>query len=684
MKLIGLLILVLYISLDALGAANESGTSHELRAPTISELLALDNLFEAVISPDGQSVAYTVLSPNYEADVFETSLWLADSESAHSRRLSSGAARISQISWSPDSKWISFVRTAGDDVEQIHALPLAGGESRILTKHEHSIGEYIWSPDGGEIAYVAEEPEKDTEQARENRYGDYIVVGKDYRPTQIWTIDAKHALDEPQDGQQRTFQAKRHATEIAWSPDGKRIVFVLAGDSTFEDEDKQDLYVLDLQNNKIDELVTLPGGDGSPVWAPDGDQIAFVNVVANGLSERHIKVVDVSNGEIRNAVEGFDEWGSLIRWTDDGLYFEAEQKTAVHLFRVKSPGSKAEVVSKPTNLVIGSVSFSAKGDRLAYVAALPNTRPELYVATVKGFDAKRMTNQNEAISQFSLGTREVISWPSEDGTTIEGILTKPADFDENSRYPLLCIIHGGPPAADTPALRLGGILGYPIDVWTNKGALVLQVNYRGSLGYGEEFRKLNRRNLGIGDSWDVLSGIDHLIDQGIVDPERLGCMGWSEGGFINAFFATTTDRFKALAVGAGISNWATQYYNTDVPLFDAYNMGGRPHEVPDIYRRTSGMTYLENAQTPTLIQHGLQDHNVPVANAFELRRGLKDVGVEVELVVFPEMGHVSFQPRRVRVIMQQHLDWFGHYIWGGPKPDFTRPFLPDADPAISE
>lgn len=257
---------------------------------------------------------------------------------------------------------------------------------------------------------------------------------------------------------------------------------------------------------------------------------------------------------------------------------------------------------------------------------------------------------------------------------IEGILIKPANFDPSKKYPLLAVIHGGPTGVDRPTLLDARY--YPADIWAAKGALVLKVNYRGSAGYGEKFRQLNVRNLGVGDAWDVLSGIDYLIAQGWVDPQKTGCMGWSQGGYISAFLTTSTTRFKAISVGAGISNWATYYYNTDITPFTIQYLGDDPADDPEIYAKTSPMSYIKQATTPTLIQHGELDKRVPIPNAYELRQGLEDRGVPVEMVIYKGFGHPITKPKSMRAVMFHNLTWFNHYIFDEPLPDFSKPEIP--------
>jgi dipeptidyl aminopeptidase/acylaminoacyl peptidase len=284
-----------------------------------------------------------------------------------------------------------------------------------------------------------------------------------------------------------------------------------------------------------------------------------------------------------------------------------------------------------------------------------------------------MTAQAKA---FTLGSREVISWKSQDGTIIEGILIKPANFDPSKKYPLLCIIHGGPTGVDRPASLTPDTRYYPADIWAGRGALILKVNYRGSAGYGEKFRTLNVRNLGVGDAWDVISGVDYLIGKGWVDRTKVACMGWSQGGYISAFLTTSSDRFAAISVGAGISDWATYYYNTDITTFTINYLGADPVSDPEIYKKTSPISYIQNAKTPTLIQHGELDRRVPTPNGYELRQALLNRGVPVHMVVYTGYGHGITKPKSVRAVMQHNLSWFNHYLWGDPMPNLTDPEVP--------
>jgi dipeptidyl aminopeptidase/acylaminoacyl peptidase len=214
---------------------------------------------------------------------------------------------------------------------------------------------------------------------------------------------------------------------------------------------------------------------------------------------------------------------------------------------------------------------------------------------------------------------------------------------------------------------------YPVDIFVARGALVFKPNYRGSIGYGEAFRRLNLRNMGVGDAWDVVSGVDYLISQGFVDPKKVGCMGWSQGGYISSFLTTAYDRFVAISAGAGVTDWTDYYYTSDDTDFTVDYLGNIPIADPEVYKKTSPISYVKKGttKTPTLIQHGQFDSRDPVSAGYYLRQALEDVGVKVEFIEFTGLPHGLGKPKAHRLAMEQNLLWFNHYIWGDPLPDFT-------------
>ncbi|HEV8140507.1 MAG TPA: S9 family peptidase [Pyrinomonadaceae bacterium] len=669
----------LIIAILLLCARLAAQTQH---VPTLDDLLTLKSVAGTQISPDGKWVAYTVGYGDFKQDAFVTQIWLANTDTGKSFQLTRGEKSSTSPRWSPDGQWLAFLSNRVEDKNQIFLINPEGGEAQQLTKSETAINSFAWSEDGKMIAYTATEPTAQPMKDRKDYFGDYDVVREGYSYVHLWTFAVADAMNGPVVGKQRTKKKDFSIDSFSWSPDGSTIAFSATINPDLIQGATDDIYVLKLSDDAVKKVVDQPGPDSNPRFSPDGKQIVFVSAMGDKLyfaSNSKLAVINTDGGTPRSITDSFDENPGLIEWNRGGIYFAGSQKTAAHLFRVDPATAKVSRVSQPDDLIAGSFSFARSTDRIAFAIASPTSINEVFVSDLRRFMPRKLSDLNDQTKAFTLGTREVISWKSQDGATIEGILIKPANFDPTRKYPLLCIIHGGPTGIDRPVLLTPDARYYPSDIWAARGALILKVNYRGSAGYGEKFRKLNMRNLGVGDAWDVLSGIDYLIAKGWVDKNKVACMGWSQGGYISAFLTTSTDRFVAISVGAGISNWATYYYNTDITPFTINYLGNDPAMDPEIYQKTSPMSYIKGAKTPTLIQHGELDRRVPIANAYELRQGLEDRGVKVEMVVYKGFGHGITKPKSQRAVMQHNLAWFNHYIWGDPLPDFTAPEVPKKD-----
>lgn len=659
----------IWISASLLGA----------HVPDIDELMKVASPSSPVISPDGKWVVYSITLPDFEENAFVSQLHLVSTSGGEPRQLTRGKNSARSPHWSPDSKWLTFLRSV-EGKSQIFAMRPEGGEAFQISDSKTSVSSFDWSPDGYWIALLAETPKEESLERREEVLGDFHIVREDYAYTHIWTLAAQEALEEPAQPLQRTQRLDLHVTDFEWAPNSREIVFTGTRTPDLVNRDTADVYRLSLDGNRIQPLVEQAGPDTGAVYSPDGRRLVFSTYMGQEhyyASNSELALIPLEGGSPRVLTSSFDENPNLLEWNQNGIYFAASQKTASHLFLLSPDSGRIQRVTGPDQAMLSSFSFSADGQQMAYLAQTPETLPEVYVSDADQNSPRQLTEATQGIRDFTLGTRELISWSSQDGTRIEGILIKPRDFDPSRKYALLCVIHGGPTGIDRPAMLARGRSYYPVDIWAARGALILLVNYRGSAGYGEAFRKLNIRNLGVGDAWDVLSGVQSLIDKGWVDPARIGCMGWSQGGYISAFLTTTSDRFAAISVGAGISNWATYYYNTDITPFTINYLGDDPADDPEIYRKTSPMSYILDAQTPTLIQHGEFDKRVPTPNGYELRQGLEDRGVPVEMIVYRGFGHGISKPREMRAVMRHNLEWFGHYIFGDPAPNFTHPDLPE-------
>jgi dipeptidyl aminopeptidase/acylaminoacyl peptidase len=647
--------------------------------PSIDRSLEMQTVGAPKISPDGKHVVYEESRTNWEANAFETDLWIADTATTARHRLTTANKSSSGAAWSPDGKWIAFLSSrpgvlpeSPADKTQVWVMPADGGEAQQLTRLDHGVISFAWAPDSRRIGLVAEGSDPKAMKDRKETFGEYHVIHADYAMAHLWLLDlpatdAAGRVDPVGPPRLITPGEDYSVGTFAFSPDGARIAFDAQKDPDLISSGSSDIYVVTLADSAVKKIVETAGPDINPQWSPDGGQIAYETAASDPhffYANRRIAVVDRNGGSPKVLTLAFDEDAGLLRWAPDGLYFSARHKTEAGLYLLNPQTETVTPITFPdTNLNV-RFSFSTDFKHVAFQGAGPNRYGEIYAADLPVAKSIRLTDAGAQLAGLSPARREVISWKSADGTVVEGVLYKPADFDPAKKYPLLVVIHGGPTGVDTPAIAPDTY--YPIERFIAKGALVLRPNYRGSAGYGGKFRALNVRNLGLGDYADVISGVDFLISKGFVDKTRIGSMGWSEGGYISAFIATSSDRFKAVSVGAGISDWMTYYVGTDITPFTRQYLLATPWSDPGVYRKTSPITYVTKATTPTLIQHGGADKRVPLANSYELRQALEDQGVPVKMVVYDGFGHPINKPKQQRAVMEENENWFDHYIWGDP------------------
>jgi len=655
------------LALGALAAARPVGAQTAVPGPSFEAVLSLKAIGSPALSPDGRLVAFTVRTTDWKENRYDSEIWLSRDGGTPVQLTRTTKGGSSSPRWSPDGRWLGFLADRGEK-QQVYVIGAAGGEALRATATKDGVADFRWSPDGKWIAYTATEPESEAMKQRKERYGEFVIEDGDYTMSHLWMIEA--APEQWAEGKMPEAKRLTEGTAFtvggfAWSPDGTRIAFDHQATPLITSMLTGNISVITVGTREIRPLVTTPGPDQGPVWSPDGQWIVFSSsagdTTENFFRNNRLLRIPSGGGAPTRLAADFDEQIGGVAWTPLGIYFSAYQKTRRHLYRVDPQGGTTALAERP-DVDIGALSFSADGKTVAFTGATAATLGEVYLTPLVPFVPKAVTAMSDQIGAWGLGTAEVVSWKSADGATIEGVLHKPRDFDPARKYPLLVVIHGGPTGIDTPQPVPAYV--YPIVEWVAKGALVLRPNYRGSAGYGEKFRALNVRNLGVGDMWDVMSGVDALVKRGVVDTSKMGAMGWSQGGYISAFLTTNTNRFKAISVGAGISNWVTYYVATDIHPFTRQYLKATPWTDMEIYRKTSGMTNIRQAKTPTLIQHGEFDRRVPIQNAYELFQGLQDVGVPTELMVYKGFGHGINKPKEQLAAMWHNWRWFGKYVFG--------------------
>ncbi|PFA69743.1 peptidase S9 [Bacillus sp. AFS015802] len=620
--------------------------------PSIKDLLSLPTLSNTTISEDGQNIAFVKQTADWEANTYQQHIWIYEKKKGRCFRIDEGTSP----SWSPDSRQLAYLRSV-EKKNQIFVMSLDGSPTVQMTDHKEGITHFKWAPTGKGFYYIALSKESEEIKKRRETYGDFHHVGREYRHHCLHYLEIN---DSSRKEKPLTDGQEFHILEFDISSDGKKAVLLTAPSPNMEEIFNRSLSILDIETGELQKLNIDRLLGGSVCFSSDNNQICYTasmrekDYYKNHIQDNTLEIYDLKTGEFTRPLSNMDSSVIPIRWTSKGIFITWQDQTNYHIGLVTENG----VVGDNKDGFVKDASITRDGNHLTYSMAKPNETFEIYV------NDQQITDENSFFKDKRQSHRQVISWKSTDDLEIEGVLTTPADVDPNKTYPLLVLIHGGPGWASFPIHSGCFNEKYPVEQFVEKGFIVLEPNYRGSSGYGNDFLTANHRNVGLGDCEDVISGVDALVEKGIADKKRVGVMGWSQGGFISAFCSIYSDRFKAASVGGAITNWRHHYVNTDIPYFIRMHLGDTPWNDPEVYAKTSPMNYIQSACTPTLIQHGDMDARVPISNAYELHKGLKDMDVETEFIIFKGMAYSPDQPGMNVAIMKQNLMWFSHYILG--------------------
>ena len=647
---------------------------------TIEEMIAVPIPGKVAVNPAGNKVAYTQKTADWKKNRFINHVMACEIETGETYSVTSEEIESSDPSWSNDSRVMAFL---ADDCgkKQIFIKDSSGAPLRI-TNCDSGIDYYKWSPDGKGFFYVST-PENENLGKRKNKYGDFEFVDRELMNNRLYYIDIGATMkrsqalmvkpgdvgtqndDDTKDVIELTDGREFNIFSFVLSPDGSDVFMITHFDPDPENTSSSTIRRLNLETGEINTLAETFESINLAI-SPDGKRLIYDEEKTDMPWQCNTVFTVLELGTMKKEKLDFCSYEKtekkkleIIDWNEAGIFFIWQDRTKGRLGCYTPSGKIETLPEKDATFFQAAVSIHT--GKIAVVKATVDEAYEVH------YDGVKLTDYGKLYREKVTSKKRLISWKSLDGMEIEGVLSFPPDFDENEKYPLLLIVHGGPTWASfaTPTISKY----YPIEQFVEKGFVILEPNYRGSSGYGEDFKRLNYRDLGTGDYADIISGVDCLIEEGFVDRERVGIMGWSQGGYISAFSTTYSDRFKAISVGAGISDWVTYYCMTDVHQFTRNFLGAVPWDDEEIYRKTSPLTYIKRACTPTLIQHGDNDNRVPVSNAYELYRGLKDMNVPVEMVIFKGMKHNTDKPGIARAIMKQNLTWFCHHILGEPMND---------------
>ncbi|HEX2628813.1 MAG TPA: S9 family peptidase [Chitinophagaceae bacterium] len=645
MKNKSLLLSCLFISAVAYSQQNSSHT--------FEKWLSLSNVSSVSVSPDGNAVVYGVTSVDWDMDGYDTEYWLYKQGGTPVQVTNTSKGSTTTARFTPDGKYISYLSK-----RQLYLLPVDGGAPIQITNEKSGVGNYQVSPDGKLIAFLKQEEETGTEKW-------YTEPATPGRNSHVWLLD--FSIDSTKrTTSRRLTQGDYTITRYVWQPDSKGLALNCQPSTIPYAEIHSTISLVDIATGKMYQLISKPFFSAFQAWAPDGRSFIYNTNGTDSLryffNNKKYFIYDMATRKEREVLVAPDENKNIITWKNDGIYFSYLDKTKWELCRWQPVTNALTRFKLPVN-TIGGLSIARESDKIAFTGCGYTDLNEAYIGNGNVFE--KITQSSMQLKDIVVPVNEVIQWKGKDGLTVEGILMHSTNFDKSKKHPLLVVIHGGPDATDLPEAVPGRI--YPINHWIEKGAVVLKVNYRGSTGYGEKWRGLSVRKIGVTDIGDILSGIDHLNKLGIIDTARMGCMGWSMGGFMSAFLGTHTNRFKAVSVGAGISDWNNYYTGTDLPSFTKQYLKSTPWDDPAIYYKASPIAAIKTARTPTLIQHGDLDERVPVMNAYTLYRGLQDHGVPARLIIFKGIGHALNKPKEKLAATWQNWNWFNKYVFGEPE-----------------
>ncbi len=634
-------------------------------------LHSINMVIETAVSPDGNYVAYVLMKPRPledDAGYAYRELYVYDVNRNESIGLLTGKVSIASIAWSPDGKQICFRAVMKkSNGRQVFAIdPLGKQEPEQLTHLHSSVLQYEFINNEEIALTLIEKDSKAIADIQRNGY-DMILFEENLKHIELIRYNIKNK-------QYTSLTRGVTVFDFSVSPDGTKIAAAIAPQNTVDDSYMfKRVHILDANTGEILEKVENPGKLGKMVWSPDGKKLAFI--AASKLEdsvEGSLFIFETGKGvqykDIRNYVHGMELSVKDVVWMDNNTVLYAAEQSVDIVVRKQGIADKGS-----SEIMAGGIacfrSFSISGNHLYFAGNTPAYPNELMRYDMKKNKAEKLTDNNQWLKDVKLAKQEQIVYNARDGLEVHGVLVYPLNYNENSTYPLIVYIHGGPEAC----VQNGWVTQY--SQWGQFAAardyFVFYPNYRASSGRGVDYTMEGYGKLLEGEYEDVIDGIDYLIDKKMVDPKKVGIGGGSYGGYFAAWSATKyTERFAAAVVFVGVTNQVSKRNLTDIPYEDYYvHWGFWTHEQHDIVWEASPVKYAHLSKTPTLILHGEEDTRIPVSQGMELYRSLKlHSNAAVRFVIYPGEGHGNGKNTNRYDFLLRTMEWFDFYLKEGNDP----------------
>jgi len=628
----------------------------------IAQLTTTRRYGEAMISPDGKSVAWVESLPTRGgAPSAGTAIYIAGvTAGAPPIRVTATTSTAPRdehnVAWSPDSRSVAFLSDAAAPGQlQLYVAPATGGAARKLTTLKGYLSTPQWSPDGQSIAVLFTENAPRASGPLQPRTVDVGVVEDHYYEQRLTTVDVAT-------GQVRQLTpTDLYVYEYDWSPDGTQFISTAAHGEGDDNWYVAELYTVNAASGATGSILKPSMQIASPRWSPDGQTVAFVGGIMSdeGIASGDIYTIPVTGGLPRNITPDMKASAYWLDWTaaTGGIVFAAAVDGQTGVGTASPAGGPVQFQWTGPETIHGAADFSVgitlshDAKTTAVVRESYTQPPEVWAGPLGAWRQVTTGNRNQ---HPMWGEAKNLHWKS-DQFTVQGWLIYPKGYDPTHKYPMVVYVHGGPEGVVTPAwpetFGSGTIL-------ANEGYFVFYPNFRGSAGQEEAFTRANVKDYGYGDLRDILTGMDQVIQTFPVDSTRIGVTGWSYGGYMTMWAITQTHRFRAAVSGAGLANWLSYYGENGIDKWtDAY-FGGTVYDNPEVYAKSSPITFIKNVQTPTLIVVGDRDIECPPPQSYEFWHALKTLGVKTQFVIYPVEGHEIGQPKHRLDIIHRMVAWF--------------------------
>lgn len=659
-------------------------TAAEKRAQTVKDMWAMQRIKDLQASPDGKQIVFSATAYDMEANKGQTDLWLVAAAGGEATRLTNGPGNNTAPQWLPDGSALVFLSDRGE-IQQLYKMSPSGGDAQQLTQLPVDIESFILSPQGNKFAFTAtvyadaktlqDSAERDRLR-KESKVQARIVDKLFYRYWNEWRegkrthvfiadLDGAAPVDlTPGEYDAPPLDLGGHQ-DFAFSPDGSELAFVSNHDAVPATSTNNDIFIVPVTGGEA-MCVTAENKavDNAPAWSPDGKYLAYKAMRRPGFESDQYDLIllDRHSGTKKSLTAAFDRSVDEWQWSPDSksILFNAEDRgrKKIYLLEIKSGNSK-ELVAEHTNT---GICFAPDGKSIFFKQQFVSQPDEIVTADLEG-KIKQITFMNRALlEQIAFNPVEDFRYSSFDGQEVHGLLLKPPFFDENKKYPLVLLIHGGPQGmwGDDYHYR------WNLAMFAAPGYVVAMINIRGSQGYGQDWCDKVSKDWGGAPYQDLMTGLDYLLATvPCIDKNRIAAAGASYGGYMINWIATHTDRFKALVSHSGVFDLRSMYGATEELWFPEWEFNGAPWDDPDMYAKWSpsfNVQNLEKFKTPTLVIHGQNDFRVPVTQSMQLFTALQKMDVPSRFIYFPDEYHFVTKPQNALLWWNEVFAWIDKWI----------------------